>query len=330
MSVLDLRYALPEELEAVDLTGMSRDDWLTLRRTGIGGSDVGAIVGVNRYRSAYEVWLDKTGRLPDRDLSDNDAVHFGIVFEAAVADRFAYRTGFEVWDPHATFRDRERRWRIANPDRLMIDDSGQVGVLECKTAGQFLADEWADGQIPESYELQAVHYGAVLGLSYAYLAVLIGGQRLVYRRIEIGPDYVADVDQVTEQFWCRHVEADEPPPVDASEACTDVLTRLWQASDGIVELGDVGLTAARAYRAAMTDEKVAGEAKQLAGNQLRAMLGTNTVGVADGRKIVTWAESETHRFDQRAFAAEQPDLFALYRRTSVQRSLRVPATVGEA
>jgi putative phage-type endonuclease len=327
MDTQELRYVPESFIEVIDTSTMSRQDWLALRRTGIGGSDVGSIVGVNRYRSAYELWLDKTGRIPDLDLSDIDAVHFGIVFEDAVADRFAYRTGFRVWNPHATFRDRERPWRLANPDRLMVDDNGVIGVLECKTTGLFAGDEWANNQIPESYELQAVHYAGVLGLPYAYLAVLIGGQRLEYRRVDVDPGYVADVDQVTATFWLDHVVKDEPPPVDHTEACTDVLVRLWEAQEGIAELGDDGLDAARRYRAALADEKRAGETKALAGNQLRAMLGPHTVGVADGRKIVTWSETTSRRFDLQAFSADHPDLFEAYRRPATQRTLRVPASV---
>lgn len=306
---------------------MSRDEWLALRRTGIGGSDVGSIVGANRFRSAYEVWLDKTGRIPDQDLSDVDAVHFGIVLEDAVAERFAYRTGFSVWHPQATFRDVERPWRLANPDRLMVDDAGTVGVLECKTAGLFMADQWADDQIPESYELQTVHYAGVLGLPYAYLAVLIGGQRLEYRRIDIDPDYVADLERVTEAFWLDNVVADVPPPVDASKACTDVLLRLWEAQEGIVDIGAEGLSWAQLYRKAATREKEAAENKALAGNHLRELLGAHTVGVCDGQKIATWTESEPKRFDQKAFEADHPDLYAQYRRAHKQRSLRVPAAV---
>lgn len=327
MTLTESRYELPPNLETVDLSSMSRDEWLDLRRTGIGGSDVGSIVGVNRFRSAYEVWLDKTGRLPDQDLTDVDAVHFGIVFEDAVADRFAYRTGFEVWHPKATFRDRDRLWRLANPDRLMVDADGVVGVLECKTAGLFMADEWAEGSIPESYELQTVHYAGVLGLPYAYLAVLIGGQRLEYRRVDIDPDYVADVDKVIEEFWVDNVQADVPPPVDASKACTDVLLRMWEAQEGIVDLGEEGLALAREYRAAMAAEKEADARKSLAGNQLRALLGERTVGTANGQKVATWTESEPKRFDLKQFEADHPDLYAQYRRTHKQRSLRVPAAV---
>jgi len=329
MTIQATRYEPAAAVETIDVSDMDRDDWLALRRTGIGGSDVGAIVGVNRYRSAYEVWLDKTGQLPETDLSDIDAVHFGIVLEDAVAERFAYRTGFEVWHPRATFRDRTRPWRIANPDRLMVDATGTVGVLECKTAGMFVADEWADGQIPESYELQAVHYAAVLGVPYAYLAVLIGGQRMEFRRIEADPAYLADLDEVTERFWVDHVVAGVPPPVDSTPACTDVLVRLWHAQEGIAELGDAGLEAALAYRDAMADEKIAKERKQLAGNQLRAMLGPKTVGVAAGQKICTWTDVETRRFDSDTFAVDYPDLFEQYRKTTVTRTLRVPASVGK-
>jgi len=45
---------------------MSHDEWLRLRRQGIGGSDASVVCGISRYKSPMELWLDKTNQLPIR------------------------------------------------------------------------------------------------------------------------------------------------------------------------------------------------------------------------------------------------------------------------
>jgi putative phage-type endonuclease len=319
---------LREDLEVVGLAGVERDDWLDLRRTGVGGSDVGSIVGVNRWKSSYQVWLEKTGRLPDEDLSDRDAVHFGNVLEGAVADRFAYRTGFDVWNPKAMFRDRARPWRLATPDRLMLDVDRVLGVLEVKTAGHYAGDDWADGKVPETYELQGAHYAGLLGLPYCYFAVLIGGQRLEWRRVDVDADYAADVADVVDRFWHDHVLTDDPPPPDGSAACTDVLNRLWDPEESTVNLGREALIWAREYLDAGRERNVVEARKVLAANRLRTLLAEHTVGLVDGAKVATWRPVETRRFDSKAFAVDHPDLFEKYRTTSTSRTLRVPASIN--
>ena len=77
-----------------DTRAITHDEWLALRRTGIGGSDAGAIMGVSPYKGAYSVWADKIGKLPP--IEDNEAMRQGRDLEDYVARRFAEKTGLRV------------------------------------------------------------------------------------------------------------------------------------------------------------------------------------------------------------------------------------------
>lgn len=70
--------------------------WLNLRNKGIGGSDAGVIAGVNPWKSPFKLWLEKTGQAEPDDLSDNEAVLWGIKLEPIVAERFTEVTGKKV------------------------------------------------------------------------------------------------------------------------------------------------------------------------------------------------------------------------------------------
>lgn len=75
----------------VSTRDMPRGEWLEHRKTGIGGSDAAAIVGMNPYVTPFALWADKTGRMPAKE--DNEAMRQGRDLEQYVADRFTEQTG---------------------------------------------------------------------------------------------------------------------------------------------------------------------------------------------------------------------------------------------
>lgn len=157
-------------LAKITTADMSRDEWLDARRAGIGGSDVGAIMGFNQYKSAYQVFLEKTGQYHEE--VDNEAVYFGNALEDFVAQEFAKRTGKKVRRLNKMLVYPEHDFMLANLDRVVV---GERAVLECKTASEYVKEAWEGEEIPASYLCQVHHYLAVTGFEKAYIAVLVGG-----------------------------------------------------------------------------------------------------------------------------------------------------------
>lgn len=96
-------------------------------------------------------------------------------------------------------------------------------ILECKTANQFLAKEWAGDEVPLSYLCQVQHYMNVLNKDYCYIAVLIGGQKFIWKRVERDQELI---DVLTEQlvdFWENNVIKGVEPIIDGSKATADFL-----------------------------------------------------------------------------------------------------------
>lgn len=162
--------------EKIPTTGMSNEEWLTLRKTGIGGSDAGSICGVNPFGSPMKVYYDKTGSKVEE--LDNEAVRQGHDLEDYVAQRFMEATGLKVRRSNYMYRSTEYPFMIADVDRLV---AGEDAGLECKTASAYNADKWKDGEIPLHYVMQCYHYMAVTGKRTWYIAVVILGQKFVYR-----------------------------------------------------------------------------------------------------------------------------------------------------
>lgn len=224
-------------LRLVKTTHMSRQEWLEVRRRGIGSSDAAAAVGVSPYQSPLELWMIKTGRtqgLPQLDADDDRTpVHWGQVLEPIVARAYERRTGNRVRRVNAVLQhpDPDRHWMLANIDREVVANP-QVQILECKTAGLFGARHWQDG-VPEYVQVQVQHQLAVTGKGAADVAVLIAGQELRIFRIERDESLIADLIQLERHFW-RFVETDTPPPVDGSGSSDRALQALFPADHGEV------------------------------------------------------------------------------------------------
>lgn len=223
-------------LRLVSTRDLSREDWLAVRRTGIGGSDAAAAIGLNPYMSPLELWLDKTGRgegLPHPDAADTTSpTYWGTLLEPIVAAAYTQQTGNRVRKVNAVLRHSSISFMLANLDREIVGVPG-VQVLECKTAGEFGARLWREG-VPEYVQLQVQHQLAVTGKSAADVAVLLCGQALEIHRIVRDDDLIARLIELEARFW-RHVETDTPPPADGSDSADRALRHLYPGHGGTVD-----------------------------------------------------------------------------------------------
>lgn len=222
-------------LRLVKTLHLPREDWLAMRKHGIGSSDAAAAVGLNPYQSQLELWMQKTGRearLPTIDPNDEESpLYWGNLLEPIVAAHYTKRTGHKVrrinailQHPHA-----DKSWMLANIDREVIGAS-DVQILECKTAGINGARLWKDG-VPEYVQIQVHHQLAVTGKQAADVAVLLGGQHLEIHRIERDEVLIQNLIQLERDFW-KFVATDTAPPADGSESADLALRCLYPQDAG--------------------------------------------------------------------------------------------------
>lgn len=222
-------------LRLISTKELPREDWLAVRKQGIGSSDAAAAVGLNPYKSQLELWLEKTGRditLPKADPHDEESpMYWGNVLEPIVAWHYSKRTKNKVRRINAVLQhpNPELPWMLANIDREVIG-ADDVQILECKTAGLNGARLWKEG-VPEYVQLQVMHQLAVTGKQAADVAVLLGGQTLEIHRIERNEQMIARLVELERKFW-SYVETDTPPPADGSASAEAALRCLYPEDNG--------------------------------------------------------------------------------------------------
>jgi putative phage-type endonuclease len=224
-------------LRLVSTKDMSREDWLAVRKQGIGASDAAAAVGLSPYQSPLELWMIKTGRdsdMPKIDPNDESSpMYWGTILEPIVAQHYSKRTGNKVRRINSVLQhpDPDMHWMLANLDYTVVG-SEEVQILECKTAGEFGSRLWRDG-VPEYVQCQVQHQLAVTGKLAADVCVLICGQEIRIHRIERDDELIARLIELERQFW-HFVETDTPPPADGSKSAGKALQYLYQQDSGDV------------------------------------------------------------------------------------------------
>ena len=187
----------------------NRQEWLRERKNYLGGSDLGAIAGLNPYRTALDVYLDKTS--DDIREETNAAMRWGNLLEDVVAKAYSEDTGYDVEIEPNTIYHPEYKFLGANIDRW---SDNKRRILECKTASFLKAKEWGDlgtDQIPESYLIQNATYSAVCNIPVVDTAVLIGGQDFRIYTYERNKELEEKLIKIACNFWHNHIEKRIPP-----------------------------------------------------------------------------------------------------------------------
>ncbi len=304
-------------LRLVKTNTISRDEWLTVRKHGIGSSDAAAAVGLNPYKSQLELWMEKTGRdagLPKPDPHDTTApVYWGTLLEPIVAASYTQQTGRRVRKVNAVLQHPDKPWMLANIDREVMGAS-DVQILECKTAGEFGARLWRDG-VPEYIELQVQHQLAVTGKQAADVAVLLCGQQLQVHRIQRDDVLIAKLIKLQERFW-HYVVTDTPPPADGSQSAATALQYLYLRDNSAERLDfsqDSQMSAlfADLIEARLQVDKYKNLEEQFKQKIQQAMGSASQATFETGS--VSWKRSKDSRsLDTERLLAEHPELSAQY------------------
>ena len=296
---------------------LDRSSWLELRRKGIGGSDAPAGAGVSKWKSSLEVYLEKIGQIDKRD--ETESIYWGERLEEIVAEEFQLRSGKKVRRKRCVCQSSKNPFMIANIDREVV---AERAGLECKTTSVFNANNWDLDHVPDDYMLQCQHYMEVMDWDYIYLAVLIGGQKFRWMRVEKDPDLIGQLVSIERDFW-RRVESKDPPPVDGSKAATDILNFLYgDTGEGVIDLPEESHGWVLDYFEFSQEEKMAKEQKDEASNRLKNLLKDNREGRIKNFKVI-WQPVTTQRLNTSRIKSELPDLYEKYLEESTYRKFSI-------
>lgn len=255
--------------------------WHELRRAGIGGTDVAAIVGERRASSnARKIWHEKRGDVLPFD-EESEPARWGRLLEPVIAEDWAARTG-AVLLPGGIICNRAEPWMRAQIDRRVdwcpdqqvgtARPLGGVCAVEIKTRNAFVAGKWAD-DAPDDVLAQVAWQRRVTGLDHIHVVCLIGGQRLVEHTYTADPELEQYLTTAAGRVW-DDVVNDTPPEIDWDDTLSQLLDMLVPNRAGARELEPE--TAARllaAWQAKQVAEDMALKLKAAADAQVKHAMG---------------------------------------------------------
>lgn len=266
-----------------------------LRRQGIGASDVGAIVGVDPWKTVHRVWEEKRGVILENG-PEPLPIRVGRLVEDLIADLYEEETG-EVLETReeaaarGTIRHPTEPWILATPDRLSKSDPGLL--TEVKWVGWRVAAKWdtrePDG-IPDYVRCQTEWQMLVTGRERAHVPTIIDGKDFHVFQVGRNEAIVEKLVEKCRVFWERHVLGGEPPPADGSEDASEMLHRLHPSVlGGMLHASPEAEEIARQIIGAKASIKQAEDVLALAENRMRELIGDERGFQGDGWRAV-WSE----------------------------------------
>ena len=210
---------------------LNYQQWLEVRKQGIGSSDAATACGLNPYMSMLELWMIKTGRM-QQNIEDESAgyapLYWGKKLEPLVAEYYSMHTNHKVRRVNAVLQhpDEDKHFMLANLDYAVVG-SEEVQILECKTVGEYGSKLWRDG-VPLYVLCQVQHQLAVTGKQAAHICALICRHETRIFKVTRNETVIKYLINAERYFW-ECVEKDIPPDVDASESAAKALQLLYPA-----------------------------------------------------------------------------------------------------
>lgn len=305
----------------VSLKNLTHEEWLRYRKQGITGTDAGAIVGLNPYVSAFDIYQDKLTEEVIEKV-DNEAMRLGRDMEEYVAQRFVEATGKKVRKSNAMYQNDKYEFMLADFDRLIV---GERAGLECKTVSPYSADKWKDGNVPFHYQMQVQHYLAVSGYDCWYVAALIFGREFVIRKIERDQELINNLITIEKRFWEDNVCTRVMPDPDGSNSFTDAISNLYKMSKEGKEVQLFGYGDRLQRREEINEliDKLDKEKNQI-DQEIKLQMQDASYAQVDKYRV-SWISSSSQRIDTKRLKEEKPEIYEAYSKSSSSRRFMVKA-----
>lgn len=308
-------------------SGISVEDQfeMGLRNGKKGASEAGVIMGVNRFKSVVEMWYEDTGR-KERELLDSEQIFFGNGLEPALRELFMdYGNKYHGLQISAVFEQPQLYQSVYYPEMItnldgLVEDEEGLAILEIKNTTTQSESYWReDGEegVPDEYYWQAIHQMIVTGLRKVYFFAGMGSRGII-RKVRFSEAMASEyLARLKKYFLC--VATDEMPAVGANDV--DALNRVYGDHQGEIDMPEN-------ENLINTYLQIGKQIKQLESDRdeieaiLRKDLGSNAV-VSAGERMFSVKGYSRKDFDKKKFAADHPELYAKYIKTSVVNKKQV-------
>lgn len=292
---------------------ISHEQWLTLRKNSIGGSDAGALMDMNPYQSPVSLYADKKGLSKDKET--NEAMRLGNDLEDYVAHRWMEKSGKKVRADNFMYQHDDYDFITANIDRDVV---GENAGLECKTMSGFAKYDLEDGEVPAQYYAQCQHYMMVKGYDKMYLAILVFQRGIYCLEVERNEEFIKELLAAEIDFWTNYIEKNQMPAPDGSDASMEAIKQIYpRDTNPQMQLPNADAEIKRYLELGKAIKDIEEEKKKIQA-QLCVRLGDTGVGI-DTEYACSWKSQVRASVDSAKLKKEFPEVYEKCKKTSELR-----------
>lgn len=224
------------KLQEANKDKITREEWLQIRKKGIGGSDIAAICGFSPYKSALAIYLDKSDQKPLVDR-ENIAAEVGLELESYLSKKFtkwmADKEGLDIdlKEMPEVLQHDKIDYFLVNLDRWFLHPTRGNCVVELKTTTEFKKDLWKGDEVPDEYYAQVQWQLMITGWKWGYLVVLIGNRIVDVKLIPRNQEFITRISKTAKEFWTDFVEKEIPPAPTGTDSDDMALKTLYPAEE---------------------------------------------------------------------------------------------------
>ena len=266
------------------------DAELQERQAAIFATDAAPALGLSKYRSPVQVWMEKIGQ--PMPFEESEAMKMGHIMQPVIAKLYEEKTGTRVRSLEGLTKFSDTHGFMGSHFDYLAPDNVLVECKNFHPARQKEFGEDGSDDVPMDCLVQCVHEAIVFGVTRVDLAVLFGGQSFRIYPITLQLDTADMVIEREEKFWRQVVERVAPPPVDPEET-----RRLWPTDSGHAVIAPGNIIQAADQLSVLREQLKTAEQleKQLITQIQSAMETASTLTAPDGTAIATWKRSKDGR-----------------------------------
>ena len=311
-------------LYSVASPDVDKEEWLTHRKVGIGGSEISVLLGENQYQSPSQLWLSKVSVEAPNDFKQSEPARWGNLLETVVVTEWAARNNRQWIHIPVILQSDDEPWLLANIDAFALTDDRQsiTAIIEVKTTTEYNKELWDTGPLPYNYICQINWYMGITGIGLTELVCLVGGQKLFAHTIPISEELFKEEKEAARKFWVENVMAMVEPQLVAADL--DVVKDKPRSEDvpTAIILEEAAINLVEAYCDIRDKISTLDKVKKAISAQMYGLLGTGTKAIVGNRNLtLTFSERATCDYD--TLRAKYPAAYAECVRINKSSSLRV-------
>ena len=191
---------------------MLTEEQKEIRRKGIGATDCAAVMGLSPYKTPYELWMEKTGRMEEESILTEERLRLRHAHEETIAREYATRNNVKLKRVNKTLFHKKYPFMLCHLDRVII---GKRKIVECKSSSGFMRPTWGESgsdEAPMIYLLQVQHQMAVSGYEDSDIAALIDIDDYRIYSAPRNNKIIEKIEDACNRFWNENVLSDIAPP----------------------------------------------------------------------------------------------------------------------